>query len=36
MIDDLLVAIFKGVELVTELPVELYHRLRSDSVEGDE
>ena len=36
MIDDLLIAIFKGVELVAELPVELYHRHRSDDAERDE
>jgi hypothetical protein len=36
MIDDLLIAVFKLVELVLELPLELYRWLRSDDAEGDE
>ena len=36
MIDDLLVAIFKAVELVAGLGAELYHWLRSDRSEGDD
>ncbi len=36
MVDDLLVVVFKGVELVVELFAELYHWFRSDDAEGDE
>jgi hypothetical protein len=36
MIDDLLIVVFKSVELLAELSADLYHWLRSDDAESDD
>jgi len=35
MLDDLLIAVFKTVQFIAELTVELFHWFRSDDTEND-